>query len=275
MTRKRGQSNETAPEKVRMKGRRCGIFQETDDGDKLNVGVMKEFTGGDKVLVRDLFKGSNEMIEFKPQMKYFFTCNQLPEVPSIDDGTWRRLRVISFVSKFTDKPDKTKPYQFPIDNKLKNKIEKWAPAFASYLIHIYNTSYKKMDTLQDPEEVMTSTNHFKMGNDYYTEFISDRIIRTNNSNDRVECSYLWNSFRKWYTNSYPNKALPKKTEFTKNINKILGEPIISGTDNTGELIKKEYEKCQIIKVQTNTDFIESKKINKNKADDETDNGLDD
>ena len=274
MTRKRGQSNETAPEKVRMKGRRCGIFQETDDGDKLNVGVMKEFTGGDKVLVRDLFKGSNEMIEFKPQMKYFFTCNQLPEVPSIDDGTWRRLRVISFVSKFTDKPDKTKPYQFPIDNKLKNKIEKWAPAFVSYLIHIYNTSYKKMDTLQDPDEVMTSTNHFKMGNDYYTEFISDRINRDVDEKETVETDHIWRSFKKWYNNSYPNKALPKRTEFTKNINKMLGEPV-----------NKEYKKCKIIQIKINQEieFIQENKDTKdkkysnkdNKHTSNQDNGLDD
>ena len=36
-----------------------------------------------------------------------------PEVPSNDDGTWRRLRVISFDSKFTDNP--TKPNEFKID----------------------------------------------------------------------------------------------------------------------------------------------------------------
>jgi phage/plasmid-associated DNA primase len=54
---------------------KIGTFQETDEGDKMNVGIMKEFTGGDKVLVRDLYKGSKEMIEFKPQMKYFLICN--------------------------------------------------------------------------------------------------------------------------------------------------------------------------------------------------------
>ena len=223
ISRKRGQSNETSPEKIRMKGRRCGIFQETDDGDKLNVGVMKEFTGGDKVLVRDLFKGSKDMIEFKPQMKYFLTCNQLPDVPSTDDGTWRRLRVIEFSSKFTDKPTKSNEYM--IDNTLKQKIEMWAPAFVSYLIHVYNTSYKNMAYLKEPVEVMASTDQYKMENDYYTEYIHEHITITGNNSDTVKCDKLWDDFRVWYKSEYQNKPLPKKTEFTKFMNKLLNEPL--------------------------------------------------
>ena len=192
ITRKRGQSNETSPEKVRMKGKRCGVFQEADKGEKINVGMMKEFTGGDKILVRDLFKGSNEMIEFKPQMKYFLTCNELPDVPSGDDGTWRRLRVIDFSSKFTDNP--TKPNEFKIDNTLKNKIEPWGTTFISYLIHIYNTEYKLLNYLVDPDEVMTSTNQYKMENDFYTEYINNRIVITNNSKNIIHSDIIYEDF---------------------------------------------------------------------------------
>jgi P4 family phage/plasmid primase-like protien len=226
ITRKRGQSNETSPEKVRMKGRRCGVFQETDDGEKMNVGVMKEFTGGDKVLVRDLFKGSAEMIEFKPQMKYFLTCNQLPEVPSNDDGTWRRLRVIQFGSKFTDNP--TKANEFIIDNTLKQKIEQWAPTFISYLIHIYNTDYKTKTYLTEPIEVMAFTNQYKMENDFYTEFITDNIIITNNVNDTIGRESLWDKFRDWYKKAYDSKNVPKKMDFNKFMSKQFGESTKGG-----------------------------------------------
>ena len=232
ITRKRGSSNETSPEKVRMKGRRCGVFQETDDGEKLNVGVMKEFTGGDKILVRDLFKGAQEMIEFKPQMKYFLTCNQLPDVPSNDDGTWRRLRVIAFTSKFTDNPSKIN--EFKIDTMLKQKIEMWAPAFASYLIHIYMTEYKNKTYLSDPEEVMACTNQYKMENDFYTEYIGDRIVVTTNNKDIIGYDTMWEDFKVWYKNAYESKSLPRKPEFTKMITKQLG----------GNASKKRYENVQ-------------------------------
>jgi len=222
MTNKRGKSNETSPEKVRMKGRRCGVFQETDDGEKLNVGVMKEFTGGDKVLVRDLFKGAQEMIEFKPQMKYFLTCNQLPEVPSTDDGTWRRLRVIEFKSKFTNNPNK--PNEFMIDNTLKQKIESWGPAFLSFMIHIYNTEYKNKSYLDEPEEVMASTKQYKQENDFFTEYIMDKVSVTNNPKDIINRETLWDDFKIWYKNGRDPKTMPKRTDFIKAATAILGEP---------------------------------------------------
>jgi phage/plasmid-associated DNA primase len=226
LTKKRGNSNETSPEKVRMHGRRCGVFQETDDGEKLNVGVMKEFTGGDKVLVRDLYKGANEMIEFKPQMKYFLTCNQLPDVPANDDGTWRRLRVIDFSSKFTDNP--TKPNEFKINTNLKQDIQNWATTFLSYMIHIYETCYKNINYLKEPDEVMASTYRYKMENDFYTEYSTDRISYTDNLKNTISREVLYADFKGWFKTNYEGKPVPKKPEFEKNINKIIGEPTRKG-----------------------------------------------
>ena len=229
ITRKRGQSNAAAPEKVRMKGRRCGVFQEADDGEKMNVGLVKEMTGGDIMLMRDLFKGSDEMIEFKPQMKYFLTANQLPDVPSTDDGTWRRIRVIEFISKFTNNP--TKSNEFIIDTNLKQKIEQWAPTFASYLIHLYMNEYNNNTYLVEPQEVMASTNQYKMENDYLTEYFMDRISITTNSKNTIGINILWEDFRVWYKTAYDFKTMPKRPDFIKFITKQLGEPTKKGYMN--------------------------------------------
>jgi phage/plasmid-associated DNA primase len=226
ITRKRGQSNQAAPEKVRMKGRRAGVFQEADDGEKLNVGIMKEFTGGDKVLIRDLFKGATEMIEFKPQMKYFLTCNQLLEVPSNDDGTWRRIRVIDFGSKFTDNP--TKVNEFLIDNTLKHKIEQWAPVFVSYLIHIYNTEYKNKVYLKEPIEVIASTKQYKAENDHFTEYIIQCIDVTTDIKDVVGMKTLWDDFKRWFNDFHGGTKMPKSTEFNKFMTKQFGEKTNKG-----------------------------------------------
>lgn len=217
ITRKRGDSNGTSPEKVRMRGKRCGVFQEADEGEKVNVGVMKELTGGDTILIRDLYKGSADMLELKPQMKYFLTCNKLPAVPANDDGTWRRLRVIDFNSKFKDNPDPTKPNEFLIDTTLKQKIQEWAPSFASLLIHIYCTQYKSMKYLKEPTEVMTSTNQYKMENDFFTEYVHERITKVNDPKKCLKMEPLWTDFKAWYNTNYGGKMLPKKTEFVKNI----------------------------------------------------------
>ena len=175
-------------------------------------GVMKEFTGGDKVLVRDLFKGANEMIEFKPQMKYFLTCNQLPEVPSNDDGTWRRLRVIEFGSRFIDSPDPNKSNEFKINTSMKQNIQNWTSTFVSYLIHIYKNEYKGINYLKEPEEVMASTNQYKLQNDYYTEYCLDRLTITNDPKNKISRETLYSDFKAWCLKFYNVKIMTKKPE---------------------------------------------------------------
>ena len=245
ITRKRGSSNETSPEKVRMKGKRCGVFQETDDGEKLNVGVMKEFTGGDKVLVRDLYKGSNEMIEFKPQMKYFLTCNQLPIVPSNDEGTWRRLRVIEFNSRFIDNP--IRENEFKINTNLKQEVQTWTSSFISYLIHIYETQYKDINYLKEPTEVMAKTNEYKLENDCYTEYVNENIIME--LNNIITNKYIWEHFKLWHKDTYEGKPLPKKTDVEKNIFKI-----INNTFNNIEINKNNIKHINIKSNNEKDDF---------------------
>ena len=99
-TRKQGSAANASPELMVLKGIRAGCMQEPDSGDKMNTGRMKEITGGDQIIGRALFK---EMEKFKPQCKIFMTCNNLPDVNSLDNGTWRRIRVIPYTSEFVDK----------------------------------------------------------------------------------------------------------------------------------------------------------------------------
>jgi phage/plasmid-associated DNA primase len=224
ITTKRGRPINFAHEIIRMKEKqkRFGVHQE-------HYGVMEKFTGGDKVSV-DIFKGSSGIIKFKPHMKYFLICNQLLNI-NYDDDIWRRLIIIPFASKFTDNP--SKPNEFMIDNSLKQKIKQWAPTFISYLIHIYNAEYKPKNYLTEPEEVIVYTNQYKMNlykmevdfyTDLYTEFITDKIIITNNSNDTIGRDNLYKNFKHWYMCCYDSKNVPNKMEFINFMTKQFGEP---------------------------------------------------
>ena len=119
ITQKRPASNAAAPELLRTKGRRFVCLQEPDDNEKIQVGFMKELTGGDKIQARGLYK---EPVEFKPQFKMLLTCNHLPRIPSDDGGTWRRLRVVEFTFKFVEDPQE--PNEFPIDMDSNGKNER-------------------------------------------------------------------------------------------------------------------------------------------------------
>jgi P4 family phage/plasmid primase-like protien len=219
ITRKRNSSNSASPELLRIKGARCGCFQETDDDEKLNIGILKEITGNDSFMVRGLFK---DPIEIKPQIKFFIACNKKPRVESADGGIWRRLREVEFNSKFVENPVKINEYL--IDNTLKEKVKDWAPLFASYLIHLYVTEYKKLSVLTEPDEVKMSTDKYKSENDPFTEFYITKIIHTKNKKDSINNVTIYNDFKIWYKGSREVSRLPPQLEFTKFMVEKLGEP---------------------------------------------------
>ena len=101
LTENRAKAGQAQPELFVTKGKRFAVLQEPDTKTAIQVGLLKELTGGDKIIARTLFK---EPIEFKPQFKMILTCNDLPKLPPHDQGTWRRVRATEFVSKFTSFP---------------------------------------------------------------------------------------------------------------------------------------------------------------------------
>ena len=206
ITRKRNQSNAASPELARLKGPRCGVFQEPGSEEELNIGIFKELTGNDKFMVRGLYQ---EPIEVKPQIKYWLTCNELPEIKSDDGGTWRRIRVIDFSSKFVDNPDPLNPNEFQLDDKLKGQISAWAPIFASYLIHIYITKYDVADRVVEPLEVQLSTNKYRKEQDIVREYYDNLLEITLDKTDTIKKKDLFIHFKMWFGEIHQGETLPK------------------------------------------------------------------
>jgi len=219
LTQKRTASNSAQSELERTKGRRFAIMQEPGESEKLNTGLMKELSGGDRILVRGLFK---EPIEFRPQFKMILTCNELPEVQSDDGGTWRRIRVINFTSKFVEKPNPAIKTEFPIDIDLSEKFELWADQFVAMLIHHHkNFDPKKMT---EPVEVRIATEGYKKNNDLIGQYVSESLRRDETYTKRTLLNRVYNAFRQW-TQQFQQKGkrLPDRNQFRAYIEKTHGE----------------------------------------------------
>ncbi len=65
----RASSNSATPEMERTKGLRLVVMQEPEANESINIGLMKELTGNDKIQARDLFK---EPIEFVLNSNCFY-----------------------------------------------------------------------------------------------------------------------------------------------------------------------------------------------------------
>lgn len=170
LTQKRAASNAATSEIARCKGRRFACLQEPGNDEVLNVGLMKELTGGDRIMARALYR---EPFEFKPMMKMVLTANNLPEVRSDDGGTWRRIRVIGFDSQFVEHPDADQPNEFQLDNTLSQKLGDWAPHFFALLIEYFKIYMRSGNS--EPLAVLSVTRQYRQNNDVVQMFIDHTL----------------------------------------------------------------------------------------------------
>jgi P4 family phage/plasmid primase-like protien len=170
-TQKRKGSGSAAPEVIRLKGRRFVTMQEPDESIALNTGLMKEITSGENMYARDLFKSGTE---FEVQAKFHLACNDKPKINTTDGGTWRRLVVINFLSKFVPKPIDIN--EFPMDETIQYSVKSklWATPFLSYLVHILKESVG-IRKLAAPPKVLEYTSEYQNDNDGIAKFISEKI----------------------------------------------------------------------------------------------------
>ena len=152
LTGKRASSNSCTPEIIQSKGKRFGYFDEPNENEKINIGLMKEYSGGDKIKGRGLYQAP---IEFKPQFKMLLLCNSLPKVPPDDEGCWRRMEVVEFKNRFVENP--VAENEYPRDYQLSAKLKEWKHVFLSWLINKYYSKYKEMKSLIAPDEVVNFT----------------------------------------------------------------------------------------------------------------------
>jgi len=190
LTQKRGASNAASPEVARLKGRRLAVMQEPSDTDRLNISILKEATGSDVMQARPLY---GEPFEFRPQFSMVLTCNTLPIVPDNDGGTWRRIKVVEFGSKFTSTPDPSDPTHFPIDLHLSDKFGRWRPAFVSMLLRIH--AEQRGRPMPEPEEVNRACNEYREDQDVYSSFVTETFVQ--DAAAQLDVAEAYSAFRAW------------------------------------------------------------------------------
>lgn len=73
---------------ARLRGARFVTTVEPNEGCRLNEGLIKQLTGGDKVTAR--FQYGHEF-EYTPEFKIWMGTNHKPIIRGRDEGIWRRI----------------------------------------------------------------------------------------------------------------------------------------------------------------------------------------
>jgi P4 family phage/plasmid primase-like protien len=239
LTRKRPESGAANPDIISIKSARFIYLQEPDEREPLNTARMKQFSGEDVVEARGLFQDQQK---FKIQGKMFLLCNKRPPIHSMDRGTWRRIRVIPFESKFVDpSTGEVNPALnvFPIDRDLDRKIHEWREPFFSYLVHIYETQYLKQGLEPTPAIVKQESDKYREAFDSFAKFKNARIRPS--AGDKTFLKDLCRAYKTWMEEFGNGQKFLSTSELETRFIEEYGEPRDKKTFNNIRLFYTDEE----------------------------------
>ena len=212
LTRKRKDASDANTEKIKLMYKRFAFLSEPEDGEKFNISLLKELTGSEEIVSRDLYKGSKT---FVMECKLFLGCNELPEIKGEDTALWRRIKVVNFSSKFVDDPKDAN--EFKIDRTLPSRMREditWRQTFLNILLDYYYID------VPEPDSVKITTNNYREGNDVVLEFVNQKCdLAPGNKEYRIASVTLWDKFQEWIISEESNSKVTQKN-FKERLDKL-------------------------------------------------------
>lgn len=232
LTNKNVQSSGPRSDLMKSKNKRIAVVDELTPKDTINVGVLKLITGSDTMPARGMYKEDEEDLETTATLH--LPCNDKPKIDARDAAVWNRNRIIDYQSVFIKPEDvkkkgpipateaeQFKQKRFKADKNFADKLDEIAPVFLWLLFERYKV-YKKTG-LNEPDCVTNSTNQYREENDPYIQFISDKLEKTDNPEDKLKIADLKTEFSAWYSENYPGSTFGKvniqiiRTEFSRSL----------------------------------------------------------
>ena len=159
---------------------------------------------------RDLFKSGTE---FEVQAKFHLACNDKPKINTTDGGTWRRLVVINFISKFVPQP--TSANEFPLDETIQFCVSspEWATPFFAYMVQIMKDE-KCIRKLIAHSKVLEYTSDYRNENDGIAKFMSEKILPIEEGDPiiAVDKTMLRRIFKQWRDENDQRVLTPAEME---------------------------------------------------------------
>lgn len=174
---------------VRLKGARIVRTAETNQGNRLNEGLIKQLSGGNPITARTLF---SEAIEFYPEFKTWLETNHRPIVWGTDHAIWRRLKLIPFNVNI---PEKVAAMGKP--SKSREQVQRELSAeLGSILVWAVNGCLDwQRSGLQEPETVSLATSRYREEMDRVKAFLDDCC--TVDVDAKVSATVLFERFKRY------------------------------------------------------------------------------
>jgi putative DNA primase/helicase len=174
--------SESVPEDVaRLHGARFVATIETEHGQRLAESLIKQLTGGDRMVARRLYENS---FQFVPQLSLFISTNRLPQIRGVDHAIWRRVQRLPFTVRIPEEEQ---------DKALADKLRDELSGILRWCVE--GTIAWRAEGLSPPEEVIVATEDYRRESDVLGPFLDEHITRTQSG--RTGQQDLYDRYQTW------------------------------------------------------------------------------
>lgn len=224
---KKGGSSGHNEDIARLNGARMVTSSEPNEGVRLDEGLIKQLTGGDKVSAS--FKGGH-MFDYSPKYKIWLATNHKPIIRGNDDGIWRRLPLIPFT------------VQIPlnkVDRSLKEKLMRELPGIFNWAVE--GCLMWQREGLKPPAEIQKATMEYRQEMDVIGSFI-EQCCETGPGN-AIGATELFKAYDKWAREM--NEHSFTQTQFGRKIADKYEKEKKGKVRYLGISLKKEYREFSV------------------------------
>jgi len=204
----RKSGSDATPDLMKLIGARAAITNEPEEGERLQEQKVKEMTGGDSMLVRNLH---SDFVEFTPYFKLTFTGNHKLEIRGTDDGIWRRPLLCPFDEQIPEAERNEKLGDILFDQEAPGILNWMIAGLLEYL----------EAGLQEPAQVTDATEEYRKDSDPIGDFLGTACIMDGGDDfttarDVIDACYLYqleNNANSWQMGTLARKLKERADKY--------------------------------------------------------------
>jgi len=175
-----------------MRGKRIVWATESNEGRRINEGLVKQLTGGDRLNVRTLH---SKPVEFKPSHLLMLMTNHKPHISADGSAIWDRVYLIPFVMRFIDNPKAENERKR--DPNLKETLQAEHPGILAWLVRGFMDYLK--NGINPPDCILNATQAYREEEDTTGLFIAEKCLIAPDC--EVKSSVLYREYSDWCKDS--------------------------------------------------------------------------
>ena len=170
-----------------LRGKRMVWASESNEGRRINAGLVKQLTGNDRITVRTLH---TRPVEFSPTHLIMLLTNHKPHISADDLAIWDRVILLPFTSRFVDNPGAGEKQR---DRDIQDKLKAESSGILAWLVRGHLAW--QTQGLNPPESVKQATRDYQQSEDTLGQFISDSCIVADGA--KVAACALYEQYKRW------------------------------------------------------------------------------